>query len=86
LLYATVFLCFAGVVTGALFKIRALVVLLCLVLVESLVLASTDIRTAALWAVINVTAVQISYLAGAFGRDVLEQVGIVLPPAKIRRP
>lgn len=86
MLYATVFHSLAGMVTGSVFKARTLLLLLGIVLVESIVLAISDIRAAGLWALVNLSAVQFSYIAGVFARAVFDQGGFARPPVKIRRP
>ena len=86
MLYATIFHCFAGIVTGSVFKIRTLLLLLGVILAEALVLAITNIWAASFWTLINLCAVQFGYIAGLFGRGLLEQAGFSLPPVKIRRP
>jgi hypothetical protein len=73
-------------VTGSVFRVRTLLLLLGVILAEALVLATTDIWAASLWTLVNLTAVQFGYVAGLFGRGLLEQVGFSLPPVKIRRP
>ena len=86
LLYATIFHSLAGAVTGSVFRTRTLLLLLAIVGFEALILAASDLRAALMWALINVSAVQVSYIAGLFARGMLEQAGVVLPPARIRRP
>ena len=86
MLYATIFHSLAGAVTGSVFRTRTLLLLLAIVGFEALILAASDLRAALMWALINVSAVQVSYIAGLFARGMLEQAGVVLPPARIRRP
>ena len=80
MLYATIFHSLAGVVTGSVFKIRALLLLLAIILTEAAALSPLDVRVAAWWALVNVISVQFSYLAGIFARRTLEQTGYSLPP------
>jgi hypothetical protein len=80
LLYATIFHSLAGVVTGSVFKIRALLLLLAVILTEVAALSPLDVRVAAWWALVNVISVQFAYLAGIFFRRTLEQTGYSLPP------
>ena len=80
LLYATIFHSLAGVVTGSVFKIRALLLLLAIILTEAAALSPLDVRVAAWWALVNVISVQFAYLAGIFFRRTLEQTGYSLPP------
>ena len=83
MLYATIFHSLAGAVTGSVFKIRTLLLLLAFVLIEAAMLSAVDVRVAAWWE--NVISVQFSYLAGFFARRTLEQTGYSLPPVKIPR-
>lgn len=80
MLYATIFHSLAGVVTGSVFKIRALLLLLAVILTEVAALSPLDVRVAAWWALVNVISVQFAYLAGIFFRRTLEQTGYSLPP------
>ena len=80
MLYATIFHSLAGVVTGSVFKIRALLLLLAVILTEAAALSALDARVAAWWALVNVISVQFAYLAGIFFRRTLEQTGYSLPP------
>ena len=85
MLYATIFHSLAGVVTGSVFRIRTLLLLLAVILIEAAALSAADVRAAAWWALANVISVQFSYLAGIFVRRTLEQTGYSLPPV-IPRP
>ena len=85
MLYASVFHSLAGAVTGSVFKIRTLLLLLAFILIEAAMLSAVDVRLAAWWALVNVISVQFSYLAGFFARRTLEQTGYSLPPVKIPR-
>ena len=80
MLYATIFHSLAGAVTGSVFKIRALLLLLAVILTEAAALSALDARVAAWWALVNVISVQFAYLAGIFFRRTLEQTGYSLPP------
>ena len=80
MLYATIFHSLAGAVTGSVFKIRALLLLLAVILTEVAALSPLDVRVAAWWALVNVISVQFAYLAGIFFRRTLEQTGYSLPP------
>ena len=80
MLCATIFHSLAGVVTGSVFKIRALLLLLAIILTEAAALSALDARVAAWWALVNVISVQFAYLAGIFFRRTLEQTGYSLPP------
>jgi hypothetical protein len=59
--------------------------LLGVVLAESTMLAVVDGGIAALWALANLVGVQVGYLAGIYTRNVLEQVGYLLPRIRTRR-
>ena len=85
MLYATIFHLLAGAVTGAVFKIRILLILLGLVFIESIILALVHGNIAGLWALANFIGIQAGYLAGIYGRGVLEQAGYLLPNVRTRR-
>ena len=85
MLYATIFHSLAGAVTGSVFKIRTLLLLLAIILSEAAALSALDVRVAAWWALTNVISVQFSYLAGILVRRTLEQTGYSFPPV-IPRP
>jgi hypothetical protein len=82
LLYATIFHSLAGAVTGSVFKIRTLLLLLAFILIEAAMLSAVDVRVAAWWALVNVISVQFSYLAGIFARRTLERLDILFRPSK----
>jgi len=86
LLYAAIFHSLAGAVTGSVFKVRTLLLLLFFVLIEVAILAVIDIRIAGFWALVNLSLVQVGYFAGVFARGFLEQAGYSLPPVRIHRP
>jgi hypothetical protein len=85
LLYATIFHLLAGTVTGSVFKVRTLLILLVLVLIESVILAIVHGSIAGLWAVANLIGIQVGYLVGIYVRGVLEQAGYLLPSVRTRR-
>jgi len=85
LLYATIFHLLAGTMTGSVFKVRALFLLLGLVLFESVFLAVMLGSVAGLWALANLVGVQIGYVGGIYGRSILEQAGYLLPNTRARR-
>ena len=82
MLYATIFHSLAGAVTGSVFKIRTLLLLLAFILIEAATLSAVDVRVAAWWALVNVISVQFSYLAGIFARRTLERLDILFRPSK----
>ena len=86
LLYAAIFHSLAGVVTGSVFQVRTLLLLLFIVLIEAAGLAVSDIRLAGFWVMTNLCLVQVGYLVGLFVRGLLEQAGYSFPPARIPRP
>jgi len=75
LLYAATLHLLAGAVTGSVFKVRSLVVLLALVFAESVILVLTRGNAAGVWGIANLIAVQVGYFAGMYGRAILEQAG-----------
>jgi hypothetical protein len=85
LLYTAIFHLLAGTVTGSVFKVRTLLILLGLVLFESVILAIVHGSIAGPWAVANLIGVQAGYLLGVYVRGVLEHAGYLLPSARPRR-
>ena len=85
MIYATIFHLLAGTVTGSVFKVRILLILLGLVLFESVILAIVQGSIAGPWALANLTVVQVGYFAGIYLRGVLEQAGYLLPSVRTRR-
>ena len=85
MLYATIFHLLAGVVTGSVFKIRTLLLLLVLVLAESVILAFVHGNISGLWVVANLAGLQLGYVAGMYGRGVLEHAGHALSNVRTRR-
>ena len=85
MLYAAAFHFLAGAVTGSVFKARSLLLLLFLIAGEAGFLVFVDLRTAGLWALANLTIVQIGYLSGVLTRGVLAQAGYSIPPVDLRR-
>jgi hypothetical protein len=74
LLYATLLNALAGAVTGSVFKVRVLWLLLAIIVVESVILAFVQGSIAGLWAIANVIGIDGGYLAGIFARSLLERV------------
>ena len=85
MLYTAIFHLLAGTVTGSVFKVRTLLILLGLVLFESVILAIVHGSIAGPWAVANLIGVQAGYLLGVYVRGVLEHAGYLLPSARPRR-
>ena len=86
MLYALVLLSLAGVVTGSLFRVQSLVLLLAIALIEFIALPFAGIPIDGTWIVINITAIQLGYLAGLSARWSFEQAGYSIPSGKIRWP
>jgi hypothetical protein len=75
----------AGAVTGSVFKVRTLLIVLGFVVIESVILAFVHSSIAALWALTNLVGVQVGYLAGIYARGVLEQAVYVIIRVRLRR-
>lgn len=78
MLYAITFHFLAGGVTGSIFKVRTLLLVLSFVLVESVFLIFLEGGVAVLWAVAGLIAVQAGYVAGMYTRGLLEHAGYAL--------
>jgi len=85
LLYATLLHLLAGAVSGSVFKVWILLILLAVVFIESAILAHLHGSIAAGWAVANIVGVQVGYLFGIYGRAVLERAGYLQPTVRTRR-
>jgi hypothetical protein len=86
LLYATAFHFLAGTMTGLVFKTRALLIILYLVIGEAGLLAFTNTNFAGLWLIVSSTVIQIGYLSGVLTRMFLADAGYSIPPIDARRP
>ena len=84
MLYATILHSFVGIVTGSFFKIRTLAFLLFVVTAEAGTLMAIGVKTAALWAVMNLLLVQLGYCVGVLTRAAIEYGGYSFPPARMR--
>ena len=73
--YATLLCFLAGAVTGSIFNVRTLLMALGLILAGSTMLGLVQGAIAGLWTLVNVVWVEVGYLAGIYGRCVLEQAG-----------
>lgn len=82
MLYAAILHLLAGTVTGSVFRVRTLLLLLTLILAEALALAVTKGSSAAPWALINIFGAQAGYLAGVYLRSVLASAGYFLPSGR----
>jgi hypothetical protein len=85
LLYAIIFHLLAGAVTGSIFKVRTLLLVLSFVLVEFAILTLVQGGIAVLWAVASLIAVQIGFAAGMYARGLLEHAGYSFPRVEKRR-
>jgi hypothetical protein len=85
LLYAVIFHLLAGAVTGSIFKVRTLLLVLSFVLVEFAILAFAEGGVAVLWPVASLIAVQVGFAAGMYTRGLLEHAGYSLPRVGKRR-
>ena len=61
--------------TGSVFKVRVLLLLLSIVLVESALSVMVHGSVAGLWALANLIGVQVGYLAGIVARRIMELAG-----------
>jgi hypothetical protein len=84
-LYPVIFHFLAGAVTGSLFKVRTLLLLLLFVIAESAMLALAQRSLAGSWALVNLVGVQTGYLAGIYIRGIIEHAGYSQPSAPTRR-
>ena len=76
---------FAGSVTGSIFAVRTLLILVALVLVECIGAAIAWGASVGFWSLGSLVAVQMGYLGGIYCRSVLERMGIAEPDARPRR-
>ncbi len=83
--YAAIFHFFAGAVTGSVFKVRTLLLLLLFVMAEAAMLGLIQGSIAGLWALVNLVGLQAGYLAGIYCRSVFEDAGYSLPNRRPRR-
>lgn len=72
--------------TGLVFKTRALLIVLFLVIGEAGLLALTDTSFAGLWVIVSSAVIQVGYLSGVLTRGVLLQAGYSIPPVDIHWP
>lgn len=69
-----------GFLTGSIFRIRALLGLLIIILIECVATAAVSGARAGLWSLTSLVAVQMGYLGGVYARSVLERVGLLPEP------
>ena len=74
----------AGAVTGAVFAVRTLLILVALVLTECVGVTIAWGTSTGLWSLGSLVAVQVGYLGGIYLRSVLEHVGIAEPIVRPR--
>jgi hypothetical protein len=75
----------AGSITGSLFAVRTLLILVALVLLECVGVAIAWGISVGFWFLGSLIAVQVGYLGGIYCRSVLEHMGIAEPSAQPRR-
>ena len=75
MLYAIIFHLLAGAVTGSIFKVRTLLLVLSFVLAEFAMLALVGGSNVVPWAVASLIAVQVGFAAGMYSRGLLEHAG-----------
>lgn len=66
---------FAGVVTGSIFNVRTLLMALAIFLAGSTMLGLVNGPIAGLWALGNVFWIDVGYVAGIYGRYILDRAG-----------
>lgn len=84
--YAVFFYFFAGVVTGAVFRVRCLLPVLLIVLAEAVCLELQCTWLAAFGAVTGIIVTQVGYVVGLLGRAVFAQADQLMWPADGGRP
>jgi hypothetical protein len=86
LLYAATIHLLAGAVTGSIFKVQTLLLWMLVISAEAAIASVIDLRTGAVWALANLSSIQIGYLMGILSRKTTERAGYTLPPITISRP
>ena len=85
MLYATILHTLAGTVTGSIFRVRILLVLLCLVIIESVILYFMQGGIAVLWALASFYAIEFGYFTGILARSFIERAAYSYARRRIRR-
>ena len=85
MLYPVILHFLAGTVTGSVFKVRTLLLLLLFILAEAALLALGKGSIAGSWALVNIVGAQAGYLAGIYIRGAIEHAGLSRPTAPTRR-
>lgn len=78
----------AGFLTGSIFRVRTLLGLVIIVLIECAATAAMSGFQAGVWSLTSLVAVQMGYLGGVYARSILEKVGLLSesePESHIRR-
>lgn len=70
----------AGVLTGFIFRVRVLLGLVIIVLIECAATAAMSGIRAGVWSLTSLVAVQMGYLGGVYARSVLEKIGLLSEP------
>jgi hypothetical protein len=73
-----------GILTGSVFRVRILLGLVAIVLLECLVIALLVGVAAGLWSLTSLAAIQIGYLAGVWSRSILDKAGFAEPDRYVR--
>lgn len=69
-----------GFLTGAVFRVRALLSLVVIVLIECVATAAVSGVKAGLWSLTSLVAIQMGYLGGVYARSALERAGLLAEP------
>jgi hypothetical protein len=85
MLYAVILHLLAGAVAGTTFKVSTLLILLGCVIVEPAILAFVHNSIATPLVLVNLVVVQVGYLAGIYGRGILEHVMYSSTSGRTRR-
>jgi hypothetical protein len=85
LFYAAALNFLAATVGGSFFRVRILLVLLAVILVEFVILAFVQGGFAWHWAAFTLVDVQIGYSVGIAARSALHYLGISIPSVSMRR-
>ncbi|MBN9600198.1 MAG: hypothetical protein J0G28_11065 [Afipia sp.] len=67
----------AGLVTGVVFRVRVLLCLVAVVLIECIAMAAMFGLRAGLWSLASLVMVEMGYLGGGYLRSVLERAGFL---------
>lgn len=70
----------AGFLTGSIFRVRALLGLVIIVLIECVATVAISGVQAGLWSLMSLVVIQMGYLGGVYARSVLEKTGLLAEP------